>query len=86
MKQLLFVVYDSKAELYNFPFQMQTKGQAIRGFTDLANDVNTTIGQHPEDFTLFQIGEYEDTKGEFTILDAKQSIGTALEFKREVEQ
>ena len=80
MKQLVFVVYDAKAEIYEKPFHMQTKGQALRGFTDVANDKETSIGQHPEDYTLFEIGEYDNLKGNYEMLPTKKSLGLAIEF------
>lgn len=78
----VFSIYDSKAEIYNKPFIMATKGQAIRGFADLANDENIDIGKHPQDFTLFEIGEYDDERGIYTMHEAKQNLGVAIEFKK----
>jgi len=78
----VFSIYDSKAELYMKPFHMATKGQAIRGFADLANDESTDVGKHPQDFTLFEIGEYDDERGEYTMHTTKTSLGIAIEFKR----
>ena len=60
MLHKIFSVFDSKAELYLTPFFMKTKGEAVRGFEDVANDKNSAIGRHPEDYTLFELGEYDD--------------------------
>lgn len=87
MKSKVYTVYDSKIEAYMSPFLMQTKGQAIRAFSDTVNDPDSKNGfhQHPEDFTLFEIGEYDDQTGVYTMHEAKISLGTATEFKKQQE-
>lgn len=56
MKKKTYCVYDSKVGVYGTPFYFLTHGQALRGWVDIANDPNTEIGKHPEDFTLFELG------------------------------
>ena len=77
-----FTVYDSKAEAYLQPFFMQSKGQAIRAFQDLANDETHQFGKYPADFTLFEIGEYDDATALIKNHDHKINLGIALEHKR----
>lgn len=79
----VFTVYDSKVETYLQPFQARTKGEAIRSFADAVMDQKSQISQHPEDFTLFEIATYDDTTGVYTSLDAKISLGCAIEFKKD---
>lgn len=79
----MFSIYDSKAEVFKQPFMLRTKGEAIRGFTDLANDEKTEIGKHPEDFTLFHLGSYDMVSGKFANLVTPLSLGVAIEFRRE---
>lgn len=77
----IFTVYDSKSEAYLQPFFMQSKGAAVRAFSDLANDKAHTFGKHPEDYVLFEIGSYD----EFTaaiVSHAPVSLGVAVEFLR----
>lgn len=59
----IFAAYDSKAAAFMQPFFFQTDGMARRAFGDLINDNNTMCGKHPGDFTLFQIGVYDDAGG-----------------------
>lgn len=63
MKLKMFAVYDSKGEVYTPPFCMKTEGQAIRSFIETVNDKTSQIGKYPEDFTLFEIGVFDDEKG-----------------------
>ncbi|QXP44345.1 MAG: nonstructural protein [Arizlama microvirus] len=80
MKLLMFTVYDCKVERYLQPFFMQTKGQALRAWTDSVNDSNTNFHKHPEDFTLFEIGSYDDETGKVENHLTPISSGTAMEY------
>lgn len=48
-------------------------------FTDLANDKNTTVGRHPEDFKLVRLGEFDDIEGTLFGSD-KTSLGFATDY------
>jgi hypothetical protein len=80
MNLKLFVIFDSKAEYYMPPFYSLATGQAIRTFQDMACDPNHQVGQHPSDYTLFEIGEYDQATAKITMLEAKRPLGTALEY------
>lgn len=82
MNLKMFVIFDVKAEAYLPPFFMTATGLAIRTFSDMACDKNHQVGQHPEDYTLFEIGEYDQSNGSVQMLDAKRPLGTALEYVR----
>ena len=76
----VFSVFDSKAEAYMQPFFMATRGQAIRAFSDTCSDKSTQFSRHPGDFTLFEIGSYDDSTGVMSSYEAKISLGVATEF------
>ena len=78
----LFTVYDCKTETYLRPFTMLTKGEAIRGFAETANDPQSQICKYPADFTLFELGEYDDQTAVISPYEAKISLGCAIEFKQ----
>lgn len=80
----VFAVYDDAAKSFMQPFFMHHAGLAIRSFTDTIADPSTQFHKHPEDFILFELGEYDDAKGSITCYAAPQSLGVALQFK-EVE-
>lgn len=75
----IFAVYDSKVEAYLSPFFMNATGQAIRGFVDAASGADSQIAKHPEDFTLFELGEYDDSNAQFKLLSTPKSLGVAVE-------
>jgi hypothetical protein len=78
----VFTIYDSKAESYLQPFFMQSKGQAIRAFSELVNDEKHNFGKYPADFTLFELGVWDDSKALFTTYATPVSLGVAVEFKQ----
>ena len=79
MQQLMFVIYDDKAKAYLPPFYLPTADMAIRTFSDCINDNKHAFGQHPEDYTLFHLGGFDNTTGE-TILINNQTLGNGLHF------
>lgn len=85
MQLQIFTVYDCKAEAYLPPFYLNTRGQAIRAFTDSVNDPNHQFAKHPEDYTLFFLGSYEDANASFHILPASEALGKAIEYKTQRE-
>lgn len=60
MKTQMFSVFDSKAAVFGVPFFMPREAAAIRAFSDLSNDKSTSVGMHPEDYTLYHVGDYDD--------------------------
>lgn len=77
----IFTIYDEKSESYSPPFFMATKGLAIRAFTETANGGETSIAKHPEDFTLYDLGDWDDQNGLFHQPDNPKPIIKAIETK-----
>lgn len=73
MKYQLCAVYDKKATAFMAPFTAGTFGLAERMFTDAVNnsDSNNTMHTHPEDYSLFHIGEYDDQSGQIISIQPK---------------
>ena len=66
MKLQCYAIYDAAASYYNPPFFVRSRGEAERLFEELANDFKTRIGQHPHDFVLHWLCEWEDQGAMFT--------------------
>lgn len=63
----VYCVFDAKAGIFGTPFCQHSDGLAIRDFTDAVNDgsnPNNMWHKHPEDFSLFKVGEYDQKTGE----------------------
>lgn len=85
MKTKIFTVYDSKAQSYLPPFYMQSTGQAMRTFEDECNNKESLFNKHPSDFTLFEIGSFDDQTALIEIYEAKTSLATAIECIKQME-
>lgn len=84
MKQKAYSIRDQKSEIFNLPFFAKTHGEAERNFGAVVNDEKTVVGQHPEDFDLYHIGEYDDNLGQFEPLDTPQVIIKAVQLKKPI--
>lgn len=59
----IFSLLDTKVQTFAAPFTMAHVGYAIRACAELGQDLNTTVGRHPADFMLFELGEFNDQTG-----------------------
>lgn len=84
----IYVTYDSKGETYENLHLFKAKGDAIRAFTNAVNkqEPNNVYYTNPEDFTLFEMGEYDMEKGEIKLHKEKQCLGCLMEYKKLVEK
>lgn len=83
MELKVFAVKDLKAETFNTPMFLRTKGEAIRGFADQVQNVkDSAISKFPEDFYLYELGSYNTDKGIFNLLEFPTALHCALDFKQ----
>lgn len=83
-KLIVLSVYDSKVQAFAQPFFMRTRGEALRGWIDVCNDVSTQFYKYPEDFSLMELAEYDESTGRFDNLPAPSNLGLASTFKKPV--
>lgn len=76
----MFAVFDSKISMYAKPFTQRSNGEALRSWMDIVQDEQSSINKHPEDFTLFHLGQYHEDTGTFTNLEVPLSLGPATEY------
>jgi len=82
----MFTIYDSKTECYDNPFCGVTRGDVLREFINACNDEKSKFSKYPSDFTIFEIGEYDQASGITHLYEAKQNLGLALDFKKSLNQ
>jgi hypothetical protein len=63
MKLNAYTIFDVASGVHMRPFFSQADGQAVRGFKDIATDAEHEVGKHPEDYTLYRIGSFNDQTG-----------------------
>lgn len=81
MKRKIVAVLDAAASTFGTPFFVVSTGQAVRSFKDEINRPaeDNPLNRHPEDFTLYCLGEYDDETGE--IVPALEHVARATDFK-----
>ena len=78
MKLGVFTIFDAKVAAYAQPFFSQSRGSAIRAVSDALADPQHPFSRHPEDYSLFDLGMYDDQSGAFDLLAAPEQVATAL--------
>jgi hypothetical protein len=79
MLHQVFTVYDSKSSAYLQPFFMQSEPSALRAITDLVDEAGHQFNRHPEDYTLFHLGSFNDELSKFTLHESPRAMNVLLE-------
>lgn len=82
MKLTICSVRDSKADAFLQPFFAQSRGVAIRSFSAAAKPAATAEASHdfakyPDDFSLFELGTFDQVTGVIDIHDQPVNLGLA---------
>ncbi len=80
MKLLAFSVYDEKSQAFAHPFFTSAIGIASRMMSDWANNKDTLVGAHPEDFVLYHVGYWLDDQAKFDNNQTPVRIGAANDY------
>ncbi len=78
MKHNVYSIFDQASGLYSRPFFDGSDASATRMFSEIATDAEHPVGKHPEDYTLFRLGIFDDENGDL-ITEINSSLATALE-------
>lgn len=81
-KLKMFAPFDSKLQVYMNPMFFLHTGQAERVWVDLCNGPDSMLSKHPEDFTLFQVGEFDDSSGEIRSIHPAVQVMSAVAAKK----
>lgn len=84
MKFCVMAVCDSASELYARPMFVPARGAGVRGFTDEVNrkaaDVaENPLNAHPEHFSLYVLGEFDDATGVITCPEEPEFVVKATD-------
>lgn len=83
MKQIVCAVYDRQAECFGRPVFTAAIGLAVRSFTDEVNrpSQDNPMWLHPDDYTLYQIGVYDDQEGSFDPFGRPEKVSSGTSVK-----
>lgn len=81
MVQLVCAVFDQAAGVFGRPIFVAALGLASRSFADEVNRVGdgNSMNAHPQDFSLFHLGSFDDESGRLVSLEAPRRLSTASE-------
>jgi hypothetical protein len=78
----IFSIYDQKARAYLPPFYMHQTEMAIRVFSDCINSDNHQFAKHPADYTLFELGTFDDEHAKLDTYEAPTLLNNGIELVR----
>ena len=80
MKLKVFVIFDSKANVFQGPYLSRSVAEFIRNMSYVAAmDTSSVFHKFGADYTVFESHEWDDSTGEFLCLASRISHGTLLE-------
>lgn len=80
----LYSLYDDAAKYYMRPFWSDYKVNAQRSFRQLVNQKDNSdnmVANHPDQFTLFELGVFDARTGIFSSHSIPITLGNGLEYK-----
>ena len=77
----IFSIYDSKAAAFLPPFILPKAEMAQRTFADCVNSPDHQFGAHPEDYTLFELGHWDDETGMADYYSTLKSLGLGVNYR-----
>lgn len=80
MKKPILSVYDVASNCFGQPVIVVAVGEGMRSFCDACADDKSAFGAHPEDYSLFEIGSFDDQSGDLKDI-VNRKVVTGLEAK-----
>lgn len=77
MKYAVCAVKDRAVDAYNRPLYVPTVGVAIRSFNDECNKKDSELYNHPEDYDLYELGQWDDQTAIYVALEQPRVIARA---------
>lgn len=84
--QKIYTVKDLVSETHMRPFFSPTNGAAMRAFQEAASDPEHDFYKYPEDYVLYEIGEYHEDIAEVMALTKNVRLGSAKEFQNQTPE
>lgn len=78
----VFSVFDVKSGTFGTPFFCVNPAVALRTFQDLVNDSQSVVNRYPDDFQLFQFGQFDESTGLFDLSDRPVFLSNARDYLR----
>lgn len=76
----IYAIYDNKAEAFMEPYFAVNAALASRRFQENVQMQDSLFGKYPNDFCLYEIGEFNEQTGHLTNYDENVNLGLAVDF------
>ncbi len=76
----LYSVHDNKAQYYLAPQAYRNSGEALRAFESATKQQGSQFNSYPSDFTLLEIGSYDDQTAEIIPLEKPIILANGNDF------
>lgn len=85
MKLFIVAIRDRAADCFGQPNFVVSIGASIRSFGDEVNRAapDNALNKHPEDFDLYELGEYDDAQASFALLPKPRQIAIGKDLVRQ---
>jgi hypothetical protein len=81
MKYAVCAVKDRAIDAFNRPIYVPTIGVAIRSFNDEVARKDSEMSNHPEDYDLYELGQWDDQTAVYVALEQPRVITRAQDVK-----
>lgn len=81
-KHKIFVLKDSQSSTYGMPITIETRGRFIRDVQEELAKGQAIFARHPQDFSIFEIGEFDPRTGNIYLYETKNCLGLVQDFKQ----
>ncbi len=78
MKTMIYSIYDTASASYDKPIFSRADGEIMREFQNICTDKDHPCGQHPEDYSLIRLGNFNDQTG-IVVNEDNECLATGLE-------
>lgn len=80
----VYGLFDCKTMFYHAPFVAHGNGDAVRVITSLVMGGQHPCSKFPEDFTLFCIGSFDDSKGGLVGFKENELVCSCLDIVNDI--
>ena len=79
----IMAVKDTAAQAFGRPFFVPTAAVGVRSFRDEVNrkDSQDDMAKHPDDFELYELGEFNDSTGVISVSEQPRLVARAKDLK-----
>lgn len=82
-KKRVFSIRDGKLGIFTPPFNYEHPGQALRAFDGVVKNSETMISKYPSDFSLYELGSFDEETGLFENLQQHHMLASGDQFKKD---